>query len=44
VFADGATVKALAFRPHKAQAGRKKRIAAFAELLKREGTIYPQGR
>lgn len=37
---------ALAFRLHnmKTEAGRKKRIAAFVEMLKRGETIYPQGR
>ncbi|SDB13349.1 YdeI/OmpD-associated family protein [Bauldia litoralis] len=36
---------ALAFRVHnlKTEAGRKKRIAAFLEMLKRGETIYPQG-
>jgi uncharacterized protein YdeI (YjbR/CyaY-like superfamily) len=35
---------ALAFRVHniKTEAGRKKRIAAFVEMLKRGETIYPQ--
>lgn len=37
---------ALAFRIHnmKTEAGRKKKIAAFVEMLKRGETIYPQGR
>ena len=37
---------ALAFRTHnmKTEAGRKKKIAAFVEMLKRGETIYPQGR
>ncbi|WP_353641666.1 YdeI/OmpD-associated family protein [Mesorhizobium sp. WSM2239] len=37
---------ALAFRTHnmKTEAGRKKRIAAFVEMLKRGETIYPQRR
>jgi uncharacterized protein YdeI (YjbR/CyaY-like superfamily) len=37
---------ALAFRVHniKTEAGRKKKIAAFVEMLKRGETIYPQGR
>ncbi|HEY6631177.1 MAG TPA: YdeI/OmpD-associated family protein, partial [Rhizobiaceae bacterium] len=37
---------ALAFRLHnmKTEAGRKKRIAAFVEMLKRGETIYPQKR
>ena len=36
---------ALAFRVHnmKTEAGRKKKIAAFVEMLKRGQTIYPQG-
>lgn len=35
----------LAFRVHnmKTEAGRKKRIAAFVEMLKKGETIYPQG-
>ena len=35
---------ALAFRLHniKTEAGRKKRIASFVEMLKRGETIYPQ--
>ncbi|TIO10605.1 YdeI/OmpD-associated family protein [Mesorhizobium sp.] len=37
---------ALAFRTHnmKTEAGRKKKIAAFVEMLKRGETVYPQGR
>ncbi|TIP69277.1 MAG: hypothetical protein E5X63_45495, partial [Mesorhizobium sp.] len=37
---------ALAFRIHnmKTEAGRKKKIAAFVEMLKRGETIYPQGK
>ncbi|MBP1882341.1 YdeI/OmpD-associated family protein [Sinorhizobium mexicanum] len=37
---------ALAFRTHnmKTEAGRKKKIDAFVEMLKRGETIYPQGR
>jgi uncharacterized protein YdeI (YjbR/CyaY-like superfamily) len=37
---------ALAFRIHnmKTEAGRRKRIAAFVEMLKRGETIYPQSR
>ena len=37
---------ALAFRMHntKTAAGRKKKIAAFVEMLKRGETIYPQGK
>jgi uncharacterized protein YdeI (YjbR/CyaY-like superfamily) len=37
---------ALAFRTHhlKTAAGRKKRIAAFVEMLERGETIYPQGK
>jgi uncharacterized protein YdeI (YjbR/CyaY-like superfamily) len=37
---------ALAFRTHnmKTEAGRKKKIAAFVEMLKRSETIYPQGK
>lgn len=37
---------ALAFRLHnmKTEAGRKKKIAAFVEMLKRGETIYPQNR
>ena len=37
---------ALAFRTHnmKTEAGRRKKIAAFVEMLKRGETIYPQGR
>jgi uncharacterized protein YdeI (YjbR/CyaY-like superfamily) len=37
---------ALAFRTHnmKTEAGRKKKIAAFVEMLKRGETIYPQKR
>jgi uncharacterized protein YdeI (YjbR/CyaY-like superfamily) len=37
---------ALAFRVHnmKTEAGRKKRIAAFVEMLKKSETIYPQGK
>jgi uncharacterized protein YdeI (YjbR/CyaY-like superfamily) len=37
---------ALAFRTHnmKTEAGRKKKIAAFVEMLKRGETIYPQGK
>jgi uncharacterized protein YdeI (YjbR/CyaY-like superfamily) len=37
---------ALAFRTHnmKTEAGRKKRIAAFVEMLKNGETIYPNGR
>jgi uncharacterized protein YdeI (YjbR/CyaY-like superfamily) len=37
---------ALAFRTHnmKTEAGRKKKIAAFVEMLKCGETIYPQGR
>lgn len=37
---------ALAFRTHnmKTEAGRKKKIAAFVEMLKHGETIYPQGR
>ena len=37
---------ALAFRTHnmKTEAGRKKKIAAFVEMLKRGETIYPQSR
>ena len=37
---------ALAFRTHniKTEAGRKKKIAAFVEMLAREETIYPQRR
>ncbi|MGX5843059.1 YdeI/OmpD-associated family protein [Mesorhizobium sp. ArgA1] len=37
---------ALAFRTHnmKTEAGRKKRIEAFVEMLKRGETIYPQGK
>jgi uncharacterized protein YdeI (YjbR/CyaY-like superfamily) len=37
---------ALAFRVHnmKTDAGRKKKIAAFVEMLKRGETIYPQGK
>ena len=37
---------ALAFRVHnmKTEAGRKKKIAAFVEMLKRGGTIHPQGK
>jgi uncharacterized protein YdeI (YjbR/CyaY-like superfamily) len=37
---------ALAFRVHqlKTEAGRRKRIAAFVEMLKRGETIYPQGK
>jgi uncharacterized protein YdeI (YjbR/CyaY-like superfamily) len=37
---------ALAFRLHntKTAAGRKKKIAAFVEMLKRGETIYPQGK
>jgi uncharacterized protein YdeI (YjbR/CyaY-like superfamily) len=36
----------LAFRVHnmKTEAGRKKRIAAFVEMLKKGETIYPQGK
>jgi uncharacterized protein YdeI (YjbR/CyaY-like superfamily) len=36
---------ALAFRLHnlKTEAGRKKKIAAFVQMLKRGETIYPQG-
>lgn len=36
---------ALAFRMHnlKTEAGRKKRIEAFVEMLRRSETIYPQG-
>jgi uncharacterized protein YdeI (YjbR/CyaY-like superfamily) len=36
----------LAFRVHnmKTEAGRKKRIAAFVEMLKKGETIYPQTR
>jgi uncharacterized protein YdeI (YjbR/CyaY-like superfamily) len=36
---------ALAFRTHnmKTEAGRKKKIAGFVEMLKRGETIYPQG-
>jgi len=35
---------ALAFRVHnlKTEAGRKKKIAAFVEMLRRGETIYPQ--
>jgi uncharacterized protein YdeI (YjbR/CyaY-like superfamily) len=35
---------ALAFRVHnmKTEAGRKKKIAGFVEMLKRGETIYPQ--
>ncbi len=35
---------ALAFRLHnmKTEAGRKKKIASFVEMLKRGETIYPQ--
>ena len=35
---------ALAFRVHnlKTEAGRRKKIAAFVEMLKRGETIYPQ--
>ena len=37
---------ALAFRVHnlKTEAGRKKKIAAFVEMLERGETIYPQAR
>lgn len=37
---------AMAFRLHqlKTEAGRKKRIAAFVEMLRKGETIYPQGR
>lgn len=37
---------ALAFRVHnlKTEAGRRKKIAAFVEMLKRGETIYPQGK
>lgn len=37
---------ALAFRVHnlKTEAGRKKKIASFVEMLKRGETIYPQGK
>lgn len=37
---------ALAFRTHnmKTEAGRKKKIETFVEMLKRGDTIYPQGR
>jgi uncharacterized protein YdeI (YjbR/CyaY-like superfamily) len=37
---------ALAFRVHntKTVAGRKKKIAAFVEMLKRGETIHPQGK
>ena len=37
---------ALAFRTHnmKTEAGRKKKVEAFVEMLKRGETIYPQGR
>lgn len=37
---------ALAFRIHnlKTEAGRKKKIASFVEMLKRGETIYPQGK
>jgi uncharacterized protein YdeI (YjbR/CyaY-like superfamily) len=37
---------ALAFRMHniKTEAGRKKKIATFVEMLKRGDTIYPQRR
>ena len=37
---------ALAFRIHimKTEAGRKKKIAGFVEMLKRGETIYPQGK
>jgi uncharacterized protein YdeI (YjbR/CyaY-like superfamily) len=37
---------ALAFRLHnmKTEAGRRKKIAAFVEMLKRGETIYPQGK
>jgi len=37
---------ALAFRTHnmKTEAGRKKRIAAFVDMLQRGETIYPQGK
>jgi uncharacterized protein YdeI (YjbR/CyaY-like superfamily) len=37
---------ALAFRLHNmmTEAGRKERIAAFVEMLKRGQTIYPKGR
>lgn len=37
---------ALAFRTHnlKTEAGRKKRIASFVDMLKRGETIYPQGK
>ena len=37
---------ALAFRTHnmKTEAGRKKKIEAFVEMLKRGETIYPQGK
>ncbi len=37
---------ALAFRTHnmKTEAGRKKKIAAFVEMLKKGETIYPQGK
>lgn len=37
---------ALAFRAHnmKTEAGRKKRVEAFVEMLKRGETIYPQGK
>jgi uncharacterized protein YdeI (YjbR/CyaY-like superfamily) len=37
---------ALAFRLHnlKTDAGRKKKIAAFVEMLKRGETIYPNGK
>lgn len=37
---------ALAFRTHnmKTEAGRKRKIEAFVEMLKRGETIYPQGR
>ncbi len=37
---------ALAFRTHnmKTEAGRKKKIETFVEMLKRGETIYPQGK
>jgi uncharacterized protein YdeI (YjbR/CyaY-like superfamily) len=37
---------ALAFRTHamKTEAGRKKKITTFVEMLKRGETIYPQGK
>ena len=37
---------ALAFRVHnlKTEAGRKKKIEALVEMLKRGETIYPQGK